>query len=155
MHAQHFAAHPEWSFIVTELGHGYAKTQTAQVCRLTGLEIRSGETIRRITIITRSGRQWTGYTANRIVRLLGVIWSGDAHASTMHKVTKDLPTQVQAAAADAVLCIIRRNGTTKSWCFDGSKWRSMGAGYGYHTQTTAQLVSAIKRSKSNKLYKLS
>jgi hypothetical protein len=64
--AQQFAAYPAAQAVATDVGHGYGTARRYSRCPFTGAEIQMGESIRRMTLTTRDGRQRTGYTANRI-----------------------------------------------------------------------------------------
>ena len=55
-----------------EFGHGYTKSKFRGYCKLTGLVIWTGQSIRHVEIIFADGRTWTGWTSNDILGQLRV-----------------------------------------------------------------------------------
>lgn len=148
-----------------DMGHGYAKAKWSSRCKLTGLDIRLGEAVRKITVHTPQGLTWTGYTANRIVSILftegraGVttLDRDEVHLSSLGKCRGDWVSKVEDAISNPQdrlqVHVVTSTGLTKGWTYQSwsGKWQS-------HTSTAqvsaAQLVSSLRRGKSNRLWRV-
>lgn len=151
-----FSANPEFSLIITEVGHAYGKAKFSSTCKLTGMPIAAGEAIRRITLVTRTGTEWTGHTANRIFDYLNArsLPCGN-FATTISRCSHDWLDRVEAGMASATvgatLRLVDKNGTEKVYRLSVmGKWRSR-----FNDSTAAQVLSSLKRSRSYRLFSLS
>ena len=150
---------------LSDMGHGYGKAKWSSTCKLTGMDIWVGEAVRKITVHTPAGLTWSGYTANRIMAILftegraGVttLDRDEVHLSNWAKCRGDWVSKVEDAISDAPphglqVHVVTSTGLTKGWTYQSwsGKWHSGRAG----RSSAAQLVSSLRRGKSNRLWRV-
>lgn len=163
--AEVFSNNDQITFVITESGHGYSKAKFSSICKLTGIEIYSGEPVREITIHTRSGLTWSGYTSNRIYGILNK--SGVArynHVSLdssgfdlvgwtkfLNGWEENLAEELNSATEKTRIEFVTKQGEIKTYRFN--KWTGKFRLSGTYSDCTAkQVIAALKRSKRKKLY---
>lgn len=72
-----------------DYGHGYTKSKFRGYCKLTGLVIWKGQSIRNVEIIFADGRTFSGWTSNDILSSLGVLGIEDARGLLMYSYADD------------------------------------------------------------------
>ena len=147
-----FAANPQFNLIFTDLGHAYGKAKFSSRCKLTGMYIVAGEAIRRVTVVTRTGLEWTGHTSNRIVAHMNTRIEDYGAASSVSKCSHDWLARVEAgmatATAGTTLHLVSECGMQKSYTKRTTgKWQSCSS----HS-SPAQVLSSLKRSSTYRLF---
>ena len=159
-----FAARPDATLALTYMGHAYHSAAFRSRCRLTGDVINQGEAIRRVTIVTRSGHEYSGIMAARTCAWLR--FHGDVTVEaesgnygvyvTEWQRTHDDWAEIAVTATEGQSLTVQvgrdYDTTEKGWtlCKDG-KWR----GANYTALSPKQLRASLSRGKRTLAYKVS
>jgi hypothetical protein len=161
-----FSNNEKITFVITEAGHGYAKAKYSSTCKLTGIEIYSGEPVRKIKIQTRSGLTWSGYTSNRIYcfltksevaryNLQPLDFNPDMDLIGWTKFAQgwedNIAKELNTATEGTKLKFVNKRGEEKTYSYN--KWTGKFRLSGTYSDCTAkQVIAALKRSKTKRLY---
>lgn len=153
-----FDAQPQITLVATDSGHAYGKAKFYSVCKLTGIAIQALEPIRKLTVTTRGGQVWTGYTSNAIIGHLGFIMQRDLSISQVSKCSEgwvsDAMAAMEAAPAQTRLELTDKNGQRMTWTKqDGGTYRPS-KGAIYSRSNAKQVASKLARSKSWRLFQV-
>ena len=158
-----FALRPAASLAVHmgTMGTAYSKAKFGSTCKLTGMDILCHEAVRHITVHTKAGGAWSGFTANRIFGVLvgARCWEDDEKVgfywSDWNKCSHDwkdrIATTLEGAPVRALLTVVDRSGSEKRWRkISPTHWSKGG-----RRTTTKALLSNLNRSKNYRLFKVS
>lgn len=150
-----FQSLPRTTLIVTEAGHAFAKAKFDSLCPLTKMDIRYGESVRKIRVVTRSGATWEGYTANRVFGLLEplALCDEDVMVSMWSRCSdgwvEDLASSIEGARPGARVRVIEKNGVEKMWHLSHpGQWSR-----NYRNSKETALLSSLRRGSKNRVWK--
>lgn len=160
-----FSNNDQITFVITGTGHAYSKARYNSICKLTGIEIYSGEPVLEITMQTRSGLTWSGYTSNRIYGILNKSGVARYNYEPLDRIDLSLvgwtkfaqgweekiAQELNSATEKTRLEFVTKQGEIKTYRYN--KWNGKFRLSGTYSDCTAkQVIAALKRSKSKKLY---
>ena len=150
-----FQSDPRTTLVVTEACHAFAKAKFDSLCPLTKMDIRYGESVRKLTVVTRSGATWEGYTANRIFGLLEprCLSEGGEMVSMWSRCSdgwvEDLASRIEGARPGARIRVIEKNGVEKMWHLSSlGQWSK-----DYRKSKETTLLSSLRRGSKNRVWK--